>query len=127
MHQLWETQKRAKAVRIHDTSVVLHRHYTEQNLLLRANTTMDLNGQNTIHSQQAFFNKSTIQLALQSTKGHSEFMITIRRQDFQYYYKSRKIRNSVIYDNIPTAAYIGSKILNTFSPKPILVCHFEEI
>lgn len=71
---------------------------------------MDLNGQNTTYSQQAFLNKCSIWLALLSTKGHSECMIIIRRQEFQCYCKSRKIRNRIIPDNIPRAAYFGLKI-----------------
>lgn len=45
----------------------------------------------TVPFQQAFINKSSIQLALVSTEGHSESMIIVRRQEFKYYYKSGKL------------------------------------
>lgn len=57
-YKIWRKLKANMLVsrndRIHDNSVVLNSHNTEHNLLLDANTTMDLDGQDTIYSQQAF-------------------------------------------------------------------------
>lgn len=52
-------------------------------------------------------------------------MIIVRTQEFKYYYKSRKIRSSIIHDNISRTAHLGSKILSTSSSKLTTVCHLE--